>query len=76
MHPPYSALTVVLFGLAGLLLLGAAFQWVKLGRGREAYNERPTIPVHAFRSAAGLTGVALGLLGVALLWAALMALEG
>jgi hypothetical protein len=76
MHPPYSALTVILFGLSGFLLIGAAGYWLKLSRGREAVNERPAIPVHRFRAAAGYTGIAMGLLGISLLWFALVALNG
>lgn len=76
MHPPYSALTVLLLGLGGLLLIAAGVAWAKLAKHRERANERPAIPVAAFRHAAAVTAAALILLGVALCWLALVALQG
>lgn len=76
MHPPYSALTVLLLGLAGLFLLAAAAKWRRLGMHREAPDERPAISIVHFRAAASLTSVALLVLAVALFWLALSALNG
>lgn len=74
MHSPAaSAISVVLFGLSALAVFGAARQWAKLARHRERPNEKPTIPVHAFRAAAGLTAVALVMIGASLAWLALVA---
>jgi uncharacterized membrane protein YidH (DUF202 family) len=75
MHPPYSALTVLLLGLAGLLLLAAGWAWSKLAKDRERVDERPAIPVAAFRQAAAVTAAALILLGAALCWLALVMLS-
>ncbi len=75
MHPPYSALTIILFGLSAMFLLAAAGRWVKLSKYRERPDEAPVIPVHAFRTAAGYTAVALGALAFALLWFALVILN-
>lgn len=74
MSPPNSAILLALLGLAGLASWAAASAWAKVGRDREAANERPAIPVHAFRYAANLTVVALGLLGGAAIWGALILL--
>jgi hypothetical protein len=72
--PAASALTVILFGLTALLVIGAATKWARLARDHEPADERPAIPVHSFRSAAGLTAAALGMVGLSLLWSALVAL--
>lgn len=72
MHSPaISALTVMLFGLSGLLLWAAASAWAKLAGGSEPPDQRPVIPVHAFRRAAGLTSAAFVMLGFAVVWLAL-----
>lgn len=74
MHDPAaSAISVLLFALTALAVFGAARQWAKLARNRERPDERPSIPVHAFRAAAGLTAVALVMVGLTLAWAALLA---
>lgn len=75
MHTPYSAVTIILFGLAAVLLIAAAAKWVKLAKDHAGFSARPAIPVHSFRAAAALTAVALGTLGAALLWFALIVLE-
>jgi hypothetical protein len=69
-----SAVSVLLFGLTGLFVLYAAASWAKLAKDREPSDQRPAIPVAAFRSAAGVTAAALVLAGVSLVWAALLAL--
>jgi hypothetical protein len=73
MHgPAASAISVLLFGLAGLFALHAASSWAGLAKDRERPDQRPAIPVRALRSAAGVTAAALVLLGLALLWLALV----
>lgn len=72
--PAASALSVMLFGLAGLFVLYAASRWAKLAADRERPDQRPSIPVAGFRSAAGITAAAFVLLGFALVWSALVAL--
>lgn len=74
MPPAATALLVILSGLSGLMLLGAASSWAKLGREREGSSDRPAIPVHQFRAAAGMTAAALGLLGVSMICLALVSL--
>lgn len=75
MHgPAASAISVFLFGLSAVAVFGAAGRWARLSRHSEGSTERPAIPVHAFRGAAGATAVALALLGAALAWLALVAL--
>lgn len=75
MHgPAASALSVMLFGLAGLLLIGSALSWAKLARDPERLDEMPVIPVRAFRQAAALTAMAFVMLGLASCWLALTAL--
>jgi hypothetical protein len=72
--PATSALTVILFGLTGMLVLATAGKWANLARERERPDERPVIPVHSFRAAAALTCAALVMVGLPLLWSALLAL--
>ena len=60
--------------MSGLLLIGTATYWLRLSRHVEPTSERPAIRVHRFRSAAGFTGLAFGLLGVTLLWLAFVSL--
>jgi hypothetical protein len=67
MEPAQTALSVVLFGLAGFFLLATVPAWAKLARHRERPNEIPAIPAEAFRSAASMTAATLALLGVALI---------
>jgi len=75
MHgPAANAVTVLLFGLAGMTLLGAASYWRNVAKDRERPNERPVVPVAALRSAAGVTAAAFALLGAAAIWLALTAL--
>jgi uncharacterized membrane protein YidH (DUF202 family) len=75
MHgPAASALSVLLFGLTALLVLAAAGKWLKLAQDRERLDERPAIPVHAFRSAAAITSAALAMVALSLLWSAFVAL--
>lgn len=75
MHgPAANAITVLLFGLAGLLLLACAKSWANVARDRERPNERPTVPVSALRSAAAITGATLAALGLAAIWLALVSL--
>jgi uncharacterized membrane protein YidH (DUF202 family) len=74
MHEPAaSAISVLLLGLTAFFVFAAALQWAKLAHHPERADERPTIPIHSFRAAAGLTAVALVMLGLALLWSALLA---
>lgn len=75
MHgPAANALTVLLFGLSGVLLLACACSWAKVARDREALSERPAVPVRALRSAAGVTAAAFVMLGLAVCWLALASL--
>ena len=74
-EPAATALTVMLFGLSGLFLIGCASMWLQLGKERERSNQPPTIPVERFRSAATITALAFGLLGVALVWFAFVTLS-
>lgn len=69
-----NAISVLLFGLSGLLLLASASAWAKLARNRERPDERPSIPVHSFRSAAGMTAATFVMLGIAVAWLALESL--
>jgi hypothetical protein len=74
MHEPAaSAISVLLFGLTAFFVFAAALQWAKLARHPERPDERPSIPIHSFRAAAGLTALALGMVGLTLLWSALLA---
>lgn len=73
--PSTTALTVMLFGLAGLFLIGCASMWLKVGEDRERGDQPPRVPIEALRSAANVTAVAFGLLGVALVWFALVTLS-
>lgn len=73
MPPAAAAITVILFGLTGLMVMGAASEWIKLARDRERTDQRPTIPIERFRSAAAITAVAMGFLSAALLWVAFLA---
>lgn len=73
-NPAASALTVILFGLSGAFLFYAARLWLRLSEDRERTDERPRIPVAAFRSAAGVTGVAFLMLGAAVIWLAFVSL--
>jgi hypothetical protein len=75
MHgPAESAISVLLYGLTCLMIFGAGSQWAKLARDTERTDERPTIPVNAFRHAASLTAAAFMFLGLSVLWLALSAL--
>lgn len=75
MHGPAAdAITVMLFGLSGFFLWGAALSWLKAARDREGPDERPSIPVSAFRSAAVTTAIAFMLLGASAIWLALVSL--
>lgn len=73
--PSTVALTVMLFGLSGLFLIGCASMWLKVGKDRERADEVPTIRVSELRSAATVTSIAFGLLGVALVWFAFTTLS-
>ena len=73
--PSTTALTVILFGLAGLALIGCASMWLKLGKDRERVDQVPTIRVGELRSAANVTAIAFVLLGLALLWFAFVTLS-
>lgn len=75
MAPAATALTVVLFALSGFFLIVCASMWLKLGKDRERVDQVPTISVARFRSAATITAIAFGLLGVALLCFALAVLS-
>jgi hypothetical protein len=66
--PGETSLTVVLLGVSGLLLLVCAVFWLKLAQ--ENGLSRPTIPIHAFRTAAGLTALTFVVLGLATCWLA------
>ena len=72
MLPRVTSLLVILGGLTGLSLLGASLAWVKIARDHEGSSERPTIPVNQFRAAAALTAGSLALLGVWLIYLALL----
>jgi multisubunit Na+/H+ antiporter MnhB subunit len=72
MVPRVTSLLVVLGGFTGLSLLGAALAWVKLAYDHEGSSEHPTIPVNRFRAAAALTSGSLALLGVWLIYLALL----
>lgn len=69
-NPAASALAVMLFGLSAVFVFAAAGKWLKLANRAGAAS----IPVHAFRSAASLTAVALGMIGASLLLAAILSL--
>lgn len=74
MHGPVvSAISVLLLGISALFVFGAARQWRKLATDPERPDERPAIPVQAFRTAAGLTGLAFVMVGLSLAWLALVA---
>jgi len=72
MVPRVTSLLVVLGGLTGLSLLGASLAWVKLAHDHEGSSERPMIPVNRFRAAAALTAGSLALLGVWLIYLAVL----
>jgi hypothetical protein len=73
MHgPAANALTVLLFGLAGLFLFAAAASWAKVAKERERPDQKPVVPVRALRSAAGITAAALTMLAIASVWLALL----
>jgi hypothetical protein len=75
MHgPAANALTVILFGLSGLFLLGAAAKWARVAEDRERPDESPALSVRSVRSAAGVTAAAFLALGIAVVWLALTAL--
>ena len=63
-----TSLTVVLLGVSGLLLLVCGVIWLKLARDHGL--ARPTIPIHAFRTAAGVTALTFVVLGLATCWLA------
>ncbi|HYX46201.1 MAG TPA: hypothetical protein VE820_05205 [Sphingomicrobium sp.] len=66
--PAVPILSVVLFGLSGLLLLLSALSWSKVAR--ETGRDRPAISIQALRSAAGLTALSFVVLGIAACWLA------
>lgn len=68
------ALTVILWGLSGVLLFAAASAWAKVAKVRERSNERPEVRVSELRYAAGISAAALALLGITALWLALLSL--
>lgn len=63
-------LTIVLFGISGLLLIASAASWLKLAR--DGNRARQAIPINAFRSAAGLTGATFIMLAISACWLAFM----
>lgn len=69
--PMHHALTVLLFAVAGMLVVNAAVTWAKLAQGKNDPN-KPPIPVRLFRLAAGYTATAFLMLGIALAWFALV----
>lgn len=68
MSAAHSALSVVLFGLAALMALGAASMWARLAKRLEDRPATSLVP------AAGVTAAAFLFLGLALAWSALVAL--
>ena len=72
MVPRVTSMLVMLGGFTGLSLLGASLAWVKLAYDHEGSSERPPIPVNRFRAAAALTAGALALLGVWLIYLAVL----
>ena len=71
MHgPAASALSVILFGLAALITLGAGAEWAKVARR----VDRGSASLSSIGTAAGITAAAFLFLGLALAWSALVSL--
>ncbi len=66
-----TVVTVILWGLSGVLLFSAAGSWYKVARQRD-----PELRVTILRNAASISAIAFAMLGVAALWRAFLALTG
>jgi cytochrome c-type biogenesis protein CcmH/NrfF len=66
-----TVITVLLWGMSGLLLLSAAGSWSKVARQRD-----PELRVTILRNAAATSTVAFVMLGVAAFWRAFLAVTG
>jgi uncharacterized membrane protein YidH (DUF202 family) len=66
-----TVLTVILWGVSGLLLFSAARSWYKVARQRD-----PELRLTILRNAASISAVAFVMLGVAALWRAFLAVTG
>jgi len=69
--PVATVLTVILWGVSGLLLFIAAGSWFKVARQRD-----PELRVTILRNAASISAVAFVMLAVAALWRAFLAVTG